>query len=347
MRSEIEESNMNITRQLNDFVNQTQRKRSKPYYKIYKTLLTGDKPYSFTEQDVYWESEYLSYTIKNSVMAYSSNKDTAIALYKDFVDYLKKNGVSVPVIEFPPIPVANTFERLMFIAKYLQDKDNRICKLKDVLWVSERTIEEDLSRLRGIEDPIQVCGRKFFIPDTERRDSTLLFQSTAHPVFLAENLTQILVMLKGLKAMSENPLYKPYAMQTAVEVWDQLSPYAKKRIRFVLKDLMPEDYEWYSSLESISDSRNDEEEYHFHTEEACSRVYNNGPGVVLDCIKNGKSFYVEYERDGQVYYYRDCVMEKGSYDSSGIVVNCSGERVQLLFDHVLRSAYTAEELAAI
>ena len=34
------------------------------------------------------ESEYLPYNIRSSVQAYSSNKDMAIALYKDFVKYL-------------------------------------------------------------------------------------------------------------------------------------------------------------------------------------------------------------------------------------------------------------------
>lgn len=134
----------------------------------------------------------------------------------------------------------------MFIAKYLQEDENKISELPDILWVSGRTIEEDISRLRGIEDPIQICGRKFFIPDTTRENGSVRFPSTAHPLFLAENLTQILIMLKGLKTMSENPLYEPYAVQTGREIWNQLSSYAKKRIRFVLSEMMPEDLTWYA-----------------------------------------------------------------------------------------------------
>ena len=55
----------------------------------------------------------------------------------------------------------------MFIAKYLQDENNRISDLTGKLWVSERTIEEDMKRLRDDVDPIQVCGKKFFISGTE------------------------------------------------------------------------------------------------------------------------------------------------------------------------------------
>ena len=333
---------MNIENLIHDFVNLNKRRRSVPYHKICATLLTGSKPYSLNSQPGYWESEYLPSNIRNSVMAYSSNKDTAISLYRDLIVFLAEKGVAVPPIAFPPIPISNTFERLMFIAKYLQDENNRISDLSGRLWVSERTIEEDMKRLRDDVDPIQVCGKKFFISGTERRDGGIRFQSTAHPIFLAENLTQVLVMLKGLRVMAENPLYEPYALQTGREIWNQLSVYAKNRIRFVLQDLMPEDSSWYEKLAEAND------DYYFHTETACSQIYNSGPRVVLDCIKNGKPFCVEYEEDGKISVYSDCRMERSSYSTKplSIIVNCSGGRIRLLLDHVIRSAYTLEELAA-
>ena len=42
-------------------------------------------------------------------------------------------------------------------------------------------------------------------------------------------------------------------------------------------------------------------------------------------------------------------MEPGSYraDPGSLVVRCEEGRVKLYFDHVIRSAYTAEELAAL
>ena len=316
--------------------------RYKPYSKICKNVLDGGKPYSLNAQTGYMESEYLPITIRNSVQAYSSNKDTAIALYKDFVRFLNESGLSFPTVEFPPIPVANTFERLMFIAKYLQDEIHRISDLTDLLWVSPRTVEEDIRRLRGLEDPIQVCGKKFFITEVDREGGSLHFSSTAHPVFLSENLTQILIMLKGLKEMSENPLYRPYAIQSGREIWGQLSIYARKRIYFVLRELMPEELSWYDKLSEECD------DVLFHSEEACSRIHNEGPGVLMDCIKNGKSFCVEYTEENEIQLYRDCVMEKGSYlaDPASVIVSHSTGRKKLLFSNVVRSAYTVEELLA-
>lgn len=328
---------MNITPYIEEFVKL--KHRYKPYSKICKSVLLGEKPFSLNSQDGYKESEYLRYSIKSSVKAYSSNKDMAIALYKDFVLYLDEQGVKIPAIDFPPVPVSVTFERLMFIAKYLQEEEHRISDLEDILWVSSRTIEDDISRLRGLNDPIQVCGKKFFIPDTERHDGRIQFLSTAHPLFLSENLTQVLIMLKGLKKMSEDPLYKPYAEQSAREIWNQLSVYARKRIRCVLRELLPEDLEWYESL-SGSHAENS-----FETEEACSRICNEGPSVMLDCLKNDKPFCMEYAEDCKVMLYKDCVFEKPiTHDESGYVVNCSGGRIRVKFANVLRSAYTVEEL---
>ena len=331
---------MNISEYITKFVKKNHRYKS--YSKIYKNVLLGGKLYSLNVRKGYEESEYLPVNIKKCVMKYTSTKDTAIDLFKDFVQFLSDNGVEVPPVNFPPIPVSNTFERLLFIAKYLQNEDNKISELHKILWVSERQIEEDLSRLRGMVDPIQVCGKKFYIPESEtsRKDGRIYFQSTAHPIFLAENLTQVMVMLKGLKEMAANPLYKPYAEASAREIWAQLSTYAKERLHFILGELLPEEYEWYEALSMEDD------DHHFPSERDISKPRNSGADVLLDCMKNGKQFCIEYKDDDGVHLYKDCLMEERSYGNGGIVVNCSAGRVRIQFDKVIRSAYTVEELVA-
>ena len=54
---------------------------------------------------------------------------------------------------------------------------------------------------------IQICGKVFHIDEVERIRGKIHFSSTAHPLFLTENLSQVIVMLKGLKTMAGNPLY--------------------------------------------------------------------------------------------------------------------------------------------
>lgn len=317
--------------------------RHKPYSKIVKTLLVGGKPYSLNMRSHYVESEYLEESIRTSVKGYSSNKDNAIAMYKDLVAFLEKKKVKLPKIEFPPISVSNTFERLMYIAKYIQE-DKPISDLPDKLWISDRQVEEDLSRLRGKIDPIQIQGRKFYIPekDISRENGMFRLTSTLHPIFLAENLTQVLITLKGLKAMSENSLYRPYAEETGREIWNQLSPYARNRIRVVLRDILPDDLKWYESLSGL------EGDNYFHTEAAVSQRYCEGASVLLDAMKNGKTFCVEYDNNGMSCFYKDCIFVKhGEWDGPmSIIVDCSEGRIELVVDKVIRSAYTIEELTA-
>ena len=324
---------MDITPYLKSF---TQKKRSPSLLYDMKTarnLLMGDGESALINQEFYANSEYLAYNIQASVRAYSRNKDIAIHIYRDFLDFLKtKSSIEIPV-QFPPISISNTFERLMFIAKYLQDPRHKVSDLPDLLWVSQRTISDDIRRLRGDhEDPIQVCGKVFTIDDLEKQKDTVYFPSTAHPLFLTPNLTQVLVTLKGLKSMSEDPLYAEYAQLAAADIWEQLSDYAKTRIHFVLSELLPEDLTWYESLRKTSRK-------HFYSEVRCS-----GPSVVLDCIKNGKTFCVEYEGEEGICLYKQCTFALGSYNGTGIEVNTPDGCVRLCFDRIIRSAYTAEEL---
>ncbi len=295
-------------------------------------LINGDNAYSLKNRGGYPDSEYLASCIEESVRAYTRNKDIAIKIYKDLKKFLEGKGIKID-INFPTIAISNSFERLMFIAKYLQDPKHKVSELQDILWVSERTINEDLSKLRGIgNDSIQICGKKFKIDDLERHRDTVYFPSTAHPLFLTPNLTQALVTLKGLKAMCDDPLYAEYARLLAADIWEQLSDYAKERIHFVFSKLLPEDLSWYESLQKKDDEC-------FYPETRCGTRVN-----ILDYMKNEKQFCVEYNGDTGVCLYKDCRFIPRTYDGTSIEVTCNQGRVRLYFDKVLRSAYSIEEL---
>jgi len=326
---------MDVYPYIDEFLKQNHKYSS--YSKIVGKVLAGGQPYSLNCEGDTLDSEYLPERIRECVQAYTSNKDTAIALFKDFVAFLEKKGVPVPEIEFPPIPVSNTFERLMYIAKYIQD-DQPISKLPDILWISSRQIEDDLSRLRGLKDPIQVCGKMFYIPDESmtRSNGVIRQDSTAHPIFLAENLSQVLIMLKGLKAMAENELFQPYAETTAGEIWNQLSVYAKNRLRFVLRELLSEDTDWYDALSDYSSDN------HFHTEKMLGSSGANG--IFLNALKNGETFCVEYEENGKTRVYKDCRIVEYPHDFTRIPVECSAGKVYLNINQVVRSAYSVEDL---
>lgn len=281
------------------------------------------------------EVEFLKKGIKESVKAYSSYKDNAIGIYKKFLGFLDKEYDINVDIAFPPIPVSISFERIMYIAKYLQNPEHKVKDLADILWVSERTVLDDIAKLKGnTDDPLQVCGKKFIIEDIKRRNGKVTMASTAHPIFLTGNLTQVIVTLKGLKSMSQDSAYSAYAIEMAKSIWTQLSDYAKERIIYVTSEMLPDEVEWYLSL-------GDKDENSFHSEYMCSNT--DGAGHVIDCLKNRKACCIEYQQDDNtVVFYEDCKVY--DYDGNTIKVSCKGEKVELLSDKVLRSGYTIEEL---
>lgn len=327
---------MNISKFIDEYASKKKYSGLLCDTKTVHNLISGDAKYSFKSQPNYTDSYELDRCIEESVRSYTRDKDMAIDIYKHFIIFLEGRGVNVDEAKhcFPPISISNSFERLMFISKYLQDPNNKVSDLSKVLWVSEKTISKDLAKLRGKDnDPIQVCNNKFIINDIELQKDVVYYPSTAHPLFLTPNLTQVLVTLKGLKKMSDDPLYKEYAILMATNIWEQLSEYAKKRIHFVLSDLLPEDLTWYKNLKMNDNSS-------FYSEYRCSTTGN----VFLDCIKNNKSFCVEYETNDGIFLFKDCTFVSGSMGERSFEVICNQGNVILHFDKILRSAYTIEEL---
>ena len=302
--------------------------------KTVENLMLGDKEYSLIKINGLGElkAEELKESIKLSVKLYTRNKDRAIEIYKKYLNFLNTKKFHVD-ITFPPIPVSITFERIMFIAKYIQNPENKISDLKDVLWVGPRTIENDLAILKGIKNPIQVNGKRFVIEDIERSRGTVSMPSTAHPIFLTSNITQIIVTLKGLKLMSQNSAFKVYAEEMARSIWTQLSDYAKNRILYVMENLIPDELEWYKNL-------NIEKDDSFYNEIRCSST--EGAGCVLDCLKNGKECFVEYQEIEKTTFYENCKILK--YLDDKIRIECKGKLFDLEIDKILRSSYTLEEL---
>lgn len=92
--------------------------------------------------------EAVGAAIKESVKAYTRDKDVAVNVYKDFVSFIRgKYQVNIPIV-FPATSLSD-FDRQMYIVKELHEKGRNIAYLEDKLWVSDRTIEEDIASLRN------------------------------------------------------------------------------------------------------------------------------------------------------------------------------------------------------
>lgn len=215
-------------------------KRQNHRTKIEKVLESQKKQRRF-DQDVF------AANIKDEVKAAPNGKDTLIDVFRGFTNYLAEQDVIVPVT-YPPIPLSNAFERQMYILKFFQEKGRTVSDLKEVLWISSRTLEEDLQVLRNNGDePVRLLQQEITVP-LLRDDGEIGFESTAHPILLVPNLTQVMIQLEGLRAMCENPLYRGYAHALAENIWSQLTDYAKDRLRYVIKNVLHQDDSWFKEL---------------------------------------------------------------------------------------------------
>ena len=234
------------------------------------------------------DSQKFALAVKESVMSYSSNKDSAIDIFKHLQQFVEKEMKCSITVDYPPIPVSNTFERLMFISKYFHDEKHTVEDLQDILWQSGRTIEADLAKLRGMDgDPLQICGKQFVIREMERDNGKFHFESTVHPFFLTANLTQVVAMLKGLDELAKKPEWRGYTDITSRQIWQQLSDYGKARAKYVMTNLLPEDARIVEKLEATANTS-------FYNEIECSNCGGNG---LLMAMKNGCPAYVEYQTE--------------------------------------------------
>lgn len=332
---------LNINNAINEFLTDGVYKKifpNSPYQKstvrnVLKSLEIKAKEISST-----FEMDELQFneTIVETVKGYSSNKKTAIIILKKMIEYLVASKGFDANIKFPPIDISNSFERQMYLAKILQTSDITLAELSDALWISERTLNEDIARIRGhFDDPIQICGKVFKVNEISRNRGKVNFTSTVHPMFMTFNITQVIATLKGLKYMGDDPVLKQYALLTARQIWEQLSDYAKKRILYVTMHLIPDDAQWYKGLDSASDVQA------YRTESELS--HTEGAGVIADCLKNKKTCIVEYSgENGESIFLENCSVFYSS-DGNISVENDSG-KIELSWEKILRSAYTKVEL---
>ena len=167
-------------------------------------------------------------------------------ILNDYFDYLKhKYKIEIRHFDRQLTPL----ERQLSIAKDLHNFDqarefDRHLVAEKYL-VSDRTIDSDLAALH---EGISVMDQRLVLEDFHLKNKKVTAVSTMHPLFLTQNLTQVVCMLEGLRKMEDNWTLRSYAENTAVSIWCQLSEYARDRILNTLVDLMHLDKEWYERI---------------------------------------------------------------------------------------------------
>lgn len=262
----------------------------------------------------------LPIAIRDSAASYTRDKKTVIETYTDFLEYLEnKYGIHI-VLEFPPL-FNSPFDRQMHIVKLLHSNSYNASEFADRLWLSERTITNDLESL---QDGITVLGQDLRIArDYLIRSSPDL--NTIHPVFLTANLTQVVIMLRGLELMQRDPAYREYAFRLALNIWSELSDYGRQRI-ITVSDQLNLNKGWFMKLEDrYSQSL-------YATERECSD--EDGMGNVLYFLKNRKSCSIEVKAEAGSVIYENCRI---NYVRDGeISITALGNEVRLPRESIIR-----------
>ena len=193
------------------------------------------------------EGEIIRETVRDSISRLQRKSNNEYLIANDYFHFLKHHHK----VEIEPLDRQLTsLERQLSIAKDMHDF-NKACdfdrtEVAAKYMVSEKTIENDM---RALREGISVMNQRIVLSDFQLRNRKVTDVSTMHPIFLAQNLTQVVCMLEGLHSMEHSWTMSSYARNTAVSIWGQLSDYARKRILGTLVDLMDLDADWYESLD--------------------------------------------------------------------------------------------------
>ena len=227
---------------------------------------------------------------KKDCPALKSTKLERAVFYNSFVDYLLdatlfKDG-KTKVQKLPP--VMNELERkLDYVKNYREYKHMKQEKLARLYYVDSKTIRNDDSAIRN--GYFNAFGQKIDI-EYDAENKTLF--STPVPIFMVQNITQIVTILNGLGIMWQDSRYHAYAQTTAYTIWKQLTPYVKARIMDNLVEIMHLDREWYEHINR-------------HAEQQSAKYFTE-PMIAMGChnllmyFKNSMPVKVYYEEDREL-----------------------------------------------
>ncbi len=282
---------MNIESLIEEYLN-TQIHNSKERGIVRKLLCEGSE--SFLSLCRRLDNDF-AYAVQNSVRSYEGDKHAAIVRYKHFIDWLSRRLGILVSINWPPVDISNRFERIIKMLQIMQEKPRDfVQEIENRLWISERTIEGDLSSIQ-YDDSAEnsFLNQSFKINGLRRAHGTVEFMSSVHPILLLENLTSVSVILQSLLEKAKQPVAKEWALYAAAHIWNQLTEYAQAKMIDVLGKIYPADSREHSLFEEI---RSDRYREGFITEQ---EMHRHAIDQFMYCLKMNALCVVRYVRNNQ------------------------------------------------
>lgn len=232
-------------------------------------------------------------------------KVLAKGVYQEFADFLADNyGFSIDLSDMAKAMIGSPEERWMYLLRETERSQQgegkmKIAQIAEKLGCSRRSLELDVKRitLAGFK----LLGQNIQLVDEE--NSVLNMQSTPHPLVLMQNISQILVLFEGLRAMEKIQAYRTFAHYTAINIWNQLTEYAQNKVLDAL-ELMGQDAEigWYLNLRDESNKVN-----RFFSETKMSE--SDPMSQLMYLAKNQMPFNLVYlDKQGERIELQDCTV---------------------------------------
>ncbi|MBC2726967.1 hypothetical protein [Desulfosporosinus sp.] len=212
------------------------------------------------------------------------------------------------------VPQSEESRRLKLIQS-IQEKPRTLEELKQVLWVSKRTIQSDLEDLR------QGKGLFPLKLEVKTKNNKVQYTCSVHPIFMAFNLTALAELMMGVKqVLTSDVLYrKPFEM-IEQQIWAQLTPYAKQQLEKVLGN---------GPTYSKPYSR-------FMTEDCY--LEDNVHGNLVYSMKAGKPILITYKQEESTLYKLVYILDLGHGDKEYQFRDAdSGEKFSLPFNRIVNA----------
>ena len=236
--------------------------------------------------------------------------------FNDFVDFVSDSYAfskkRVPLTHIQPAfgDLERKLDLVKNFRKSVKEKQETLAKR---YYVSERTIRADLQEIK--DGCLNAFGQSI---DIDYDIDTKELFSTPVPIFLVQNITQIVAMLNGLGVLAKDERYRSYAEASATVIWKQLTLDVKERIINDLIELLHLDREWYELLEENAQ----EIKMQYYTERMISSSRNN----VLMFLKNDMLCDVCYSKNNEVIHL--CKVKLRECEGDGFKTTASDDKIE-------------------
>ena len=187
-------------------------------------------------------------------------------------------------------------------------------ELVNTLGVSEKTVYNEIEKIKGKRGVARIYGQEIQVPVEERFEQgdcekahikKFRTKNTVSPVMLQMNISQTAALLSSLAHAYLNE-EKSIARTLGFEVWAQLSDYARNRIEYIYNDL---DEELCMFIRELKEELSKTQLIYFQTEMEAYEDLNDEEKLVT-LIKTGRKCTITFWEDGKRETMTKCIVEK-------------------------------------